>query len=168
MECPGCTAEMRNMTVETRVHTPVEIDLCTGCQAIWFDKYHDLQVSPESATSLRKLMETSENRAPQVHAVHCPRCGSQLLPTHDMQRNTHFSYWRCPDDHGRFIGFVDFLREKDLIRELSPDEVQEMRKKVQNMKLSCVNCGAPIDLASTSACAYCGSPVSMVDMKEER
>lgn len=28
------------------------------------------------------------------------------------------------------------------------------------------NCGAPIDLAAASACTHCGSPLSMLDMKQ--
>jgi len=155
------------MTVETRVHTPVDIDLCEDCQAFWFDKYHDLQVSPDAVTSLKKRIEEQpQNRLKLSDSLRCPRCTSRLVLTHDMQRNTHFSYWRCGNDHGRFMGIVDFLREKDFIRELTPEQLQELHKKIQ--KVNCANCGAPIDLATTSMCAYCGSPVSMVDMKEGR
>jgi hypothetical protein len=32
--------------------------------------------------------------------------------------------------------------------------------------LNCSNCGAPIDLARETACGHCGSPVSMLDMKQ--
>jgi hypothetical protein len=81
-----------------------------------------------------------------------------------MQRDTRFNYWRCPQEHGRFIRFFDFLREKNFIRTLAPHEVNELRQSMQTV--SCSNCGAPIDLAGTSVCAHCGSPISILDMKQ--
>ena len=32
--------------------------------------------------------------------------------------------------------------------------------------VNCSNCGAPIDLATTSDCAHCGAPLSMLDMQQ--
>jgi len=32
--------------------------------------------------------------------------------------------------------------------------------------VNCSNCGAPIDLGKGSACPHCGSPVSMLDLKQ--
>ena len=88
----------------------------------------------------------------------------RLFPTHDRQRNTPFQYLRCPKDHGRLITFVEFLREKDFIRPLSAQQIDELRQSVQIV--NCSNCGAPIDLATSSACGHCGSPLSMLDMKQ--
>src|SRR5262245_8010574 len=84
--------------------------------------------------------------------------------TYDMTRSTRFSYSRCPNDHGRFIRFFEFLREKDFIRPLSAEQVEQLRQSVQTV--NCSNCGAPIDLTTSSACAHCGSPLSMLDMKQ--
>jgi hypothetical protein len=81
-----------------------------------------------------------------------------------MQRNTRFSYWRCPSDHGRFIRFFEFLREKNFIRPLTPQQIAELKASIP--VLNCSNCGAPIDLSKASACAHCGSPISMLDMKQ--
>src|SRR5262249_30433082 len=95
--------------------------------------------------------------------LRCPRCASRLILTHDMQRSTRFTYWRC-DDHGRLMPFFDFLREKDFIKPLSPQQLQELRQSVQTV--NCSNCGARIDLAGGSTGTNCGSPVSMLDMKQ--
>ena len=92
----------------------------------------------------------------------CPRCAMRLVPATDMQRNTRFRYGRCPRGHGRFITFFDFLREKHFVRTLSAQQVAELRAQVQTV--NCSNCGAPIDLATTSSCGHCGSPLSMLDM----
>ena len=80
-----------------------------------------------------------------------------------MQRTTRFQYLRCPAGHGRLIGFLDFLREKDFIRPLSPAQIDTLRRNLQTV--SCSSCGAPIDLARSSACEHCGAPLSMIDFE---
>jgi hypothetical protein len=34
--------------------------------------------------------------------------------------------------------------------------------------VNCSNCGASIDLQTNSACPYCHSPISMLDMKQQQ
>jgi len=152
------------MTLEAHLTAPVTIDECTLCQGFWFDKYEDLQLAAASTLKLIKLIgeHSSEGKAAISDALRCPRCTGRLMLTHDLQRNTRFSYWRC-EQHGRFIGFFDFLREKNFIRTLSPQEVAQLRENVQTV--NCSNCGAAIDLTTSSSCAHCGSPVSILDMK---
>ena len=62
------------------------------------------------------------------------------------------------------ITFFNFLREKNFIRPLSPQQLEELRENIQ--MVNCSNCGAPIDLGTASSCTHCGSPVSMLDMKQ--
>ena len=166
MQCPNCSSEMNAMTMEAHLSAPVEIDLCTPCQSFWFDKYEDLKLSSGSTLQLMKLIgeNSSPKGAPYSNVLPCPRCRSHLAFTHDLQGNTRFSYWRCPNDHGRFIGFLDFLREKSFIRALSAQEINELREKVQTV--NCGNCGAAINLATDSVCAHCGSPISILDVKQ--
>ncbi len=165
MDCPNCNAEMESMTVEGHLTGSLAIDVCAACQAFWFDKYEDLKLAPASTLRLIKFIGEHTKGKPSVSpALHCPRCGSRLKSTHDMQRNTRFSYWRCDNEHGRFIGFLDFLREKDFIKPLSPQQLEELKKSVQFV--NCSNCGAPIDLNAGSTCSHCGSPITMLDMKQ--
>jgi Zn-finger nucleic acid-binding protein len=166
MKCSNCSAEMAAMTMEAHLSAPVAIDLCTPCQSFWFDKYEDMKLSPGSTLKLMKLIgeNPSQKRAPYANVLPCPRCNSQLIYTHDLQGNTRFSYWRCPNEHGRFIGFLDFLREKAFIRALSAKEINELREKVQTV--NCGNCGAAINLATDTVCAHCGSPISILDLKQ--
>jgi hypothetical protein len=73
-------------------------------------------------------------------------------------------YWRCPAEHGRFISFMDFLREKDFIHPLSPQQITDLRKTVQTV--NCSSCGAPVNIQKDAVCEYCHSPLSMLDMKQ--
>lgn len=166
MNCPNCSAGMTEMAMETRVGTPLSIDVCAECQAIWFDKYEDLQMSPASTLKLMKFIgeHSSQGIRPTSNAMKCPRCSALLLFTHDMAHDNRFTYMRCPNDHGRYIGFLDFLREKNFVRPLTPQQLEELKQNVQTV--NCSNCGAAIDLTKSSKCEHCGSPISMVDMKQ--
>lgn len=157
---------MTAMKMEAHLSAPVEIDLCTGCQSFWFDKYEDLKLSSGSTLKLMKLIgeNSSPQKRPYANVLPCPRCSSHLVFTHDLQGNTRFSYWRCANEHGRFIGFLDFLREKSFIRALSAKEINELKEKIQTV--NCANCGAAINLATETVCTHCGSPISMLDVKQ--
>lgn len=145
--------------------TSVEIDLCGACRALWFDQFESLRLAPGSTLELFSVM-AQHGTASAVTAKRpvCPRCARPLLETHDRQRQTTFDYWRCEAEHGRFITFVNFLREKDFIRPLTPQQIAELKASAQT--INCGNCGAPVDLTRESVCAHCGSPLSILDMKQ--
>lgn len=157
---------MTAMTLEGHSGTSVAIDVCGGCQAFWFDPRESLQLAPAAILRLFGLIgEHAASRGAALPAVlRCPRCAARLLPTHDRQRNTPFRYWRCARGHGRFITFVEFLREKDFIRPLTAAQIGELRQHLQVVQ--CSNCGAPIDLAGGASCTHCGSVVAMLDMQQ--
>lgn len=157
---------MTSMTLDAHLSVPVEIDLCTACQAFWFDKYESLKLSAASILQLMKLIGDHSAAAPAIitKALQCPRCSESMRLTNDMQRTTRFSYWKCDKEHGKFIRFLDFLKEKNFIRPMPTVEIEELKKNVRT--LNCSNCGAPIDLATSSACTHCGSAISMLDMNQ--
>jgi hypothetical protein len=163
--CPGCGSVMKRLAVEGHAGMKVEIDLCMSCRAFWFDTFEDLRLTPAATLKLFALIadQPAAGSPALAKVLFCPKCGIRLALTHDRQRNTPFQYWRCDREHGKFTPFVDFLREKDFICPLSPQQIAELRQNVQ--MVHCSNCGAPIDLAKASACPHCGSPLSMLDMK---
>jgi DNA-directed RNA polymerase subunit RPC12/RpoP len=156
---------MTTMPLEGHLGTLVPIDVCTACQAFWFDKFESLQLVAGSTLTLMRLIgeHSSSARPSNLKAPRCPRCSTRLLATQDLQGNTRFKYSRC-NAHGRFIGFFDFLKEKNFIRSLSPRQIEDLRRTIQIV--NCSNCGAPIDLTTNSACAHCASPISMLDMDQ--
>ncbi len=168
MNCPGCGRPMTALTFDGHLGRSVGVDFCSACQLFWFDRGESLQLAPRSTLQLFRIIgeQTADRRAVISNGPSCPRCGSRLVATHDRQRNTPFQYWRCPRQHGRLITFFDFLREKDFIRPLTPEQIEELRRNLQSV--NCSNCGATIDLASASACGHCGSPLSMLDARQAR
>jgi Transcription factor zinc-finger len=165
MNCPNCGVEMKSMIVEAHLAPSETIDLCQTCQGLWFDKYEDLKLAPASTLNLVKMIGENSSPPPTMKGtLQCPRCPSSLLMTHDMQRSTKFNYWRCPNDHGRFIGFLDFLREKNFLRPLSSAEINDLSKKIPTV--NCSHCGAAIDLGKETICSHCGSPLSILDMNQ--
>jgi len=152
--------------LDGRLGRSIEVDLCEPCQSLWFDGRENLQLTPGATLTLFRAIG-EHVRKPELHdgeLVKCPHCKGRLRRTQDMQRNTRFTYFRCPNDHGRLTTFFDFLKEKDFVRPLTPQQIAELRKNVQ--VINCSNCGGPVDLARGSACAHCGSPLSMLDMDQ--
>ena len=166
MNCPGCAAPMSVVALLDRSGADLELDVCQNCQAFWFDRFENTRLSAGSTLKLFNLMAEQQRSAaaPLRQPLTCPRCKCVLALTHDIQsRATRFEYWRCPK-HGHFITFLQFLKEKDFVRPLTPKQIAELRQNVQI--LNCSNCAAPIDLVKQSTCLHCGSPLSMIDMKQ--
>jgi len=47
---------------------------------------------------------------------------------------------------------------------MAPADIEELKKNVRTV--NCSNCGAPIDLQTSSACTHCGSAISILDMNQ--
>jgi hypothetical protein len=141
----------------------VELDICFACHAIWFDQYESVALTPGAVLELFRLIHKrhDEPLRPLADALRCPGCRAGLALTHDFQRSTRISYYRCPVAHGRLTTFFQFLREKQFVRELTGAEITQLRATVKQVR--CSSCGAPVDLARNAACGYCRAPVSILD-----
>jgi len=166
MVCPGCSESMEREKLEDHGHRPVVIDVCFGCQVFWFDERESIRLSAGSTLTLFRTIGERQPARRRTGGVTpaCPRCGVDLVLTHDRQRDTRFEYLRCPNDHGRLTTFFNFLREKNFIKPLSAKQIEELRQHLQSV--NCSNCGAPVDLAKGEACRHCGSPLSMLDVEQ--
>ncbi len=139
------------------------VDVCLGCQALWFDSFESVQLTPGATLALFDAI--GKSAAPAHRALParlpCPRCTDPLALTHDLQRTTRFSYYRCKYGHGRFTPFFQFLREKEFIRPLAPEELARLKAAVRVIR--CSSCGAPVDLERETACPYCRAPIAILD-----
>lgn len=153
------------MTLEAVLAATVDVDVCGGCRAFWFDPFETLHLTPAATLQLFALIAGAEQEgqaAPLPAPLRCPKCRAQLKLAHDRQRNTPFQYWRCDHGHGRFTRFHDFLKEKSFIQPLTPQQLADLRRRVRTV--NCSNCGAAVDLGKDSTCTYCRSPLTMLDL----
>ena len=139
------------------------VDVCIACQAIWFDAFESVQLTPGATLALFDTIRKSPPPPGRAlpSRLPCPRCTAPLAMTHDLQRTTRFTYYRCDFGHGRFTPFVQFLREKDFIRPLSPAELARLKETIRVVQ--CSSCGAPVDLEKDAACPYCRAPIAILD-----
>jgi ferredoxin len=161
--CPSCAATMDRRTFERRPFGSLDLDLCFACHAIWFDQYESAQLTPGAVLELFREIHAhgDDPQRPLGDVARCPACHEKLRLTQDFQRSTRISYYRCESGHGRLTTFFQFLREKNFVRTLTPPEVAQLRLRVDQVR--CSSCGAPIDLAHDSQCAYCRAPISILD-----
>lgn len=156
---------MEECRLDGRTGDPVVIDVCHSCQAFWFDAHESPRLSPGSTLTLFSVIGARAARPSafgEGDLAKCPRCNGRLRLAHDRQRNTSFTYLRCPNGHGRLTTFFDFLREKDFVKPLTGQQLAELSQRLRTVH--CSNCGAPVSLAAGAACAHCGSPLSTLDL----
>lgn len=163
MKCPGCGSDLQRLQVGAVLASSVEIDACAPCHGFWFDAFETLKLSARSTLELFQFIANAGQARPLPASknMKCPRCSGQLKLSRDRQRNTPFQYWSCAAGHGRFMPFNDFLKEKQFVQALSPQQIAELKQKVRTV--NCSNCGAPVDLLHQSACVHCRSPLLMLD-----
>lgn len=154
---------MREATFDGHLGRRVALDLCAGCNGIWFDGMESHQLTPGATLALFKEMgaAVAEANRPLGARKACPRCQAVLHREVDKQRSTTFEAFRCPTGHGRYLTFSAFLRAKNFVRDLTPGEIAELRRHVQQVK--CTSCGAAIDVREHSACTFCHAPIAILD-----
>jgi hypothetical protein len=139
------------------------LDLCFPCRTIWFDRSESVQLAPLAVIELFRDIHArqGEPRRALPERFGCPRCHVPLALTHDLAKTGPFSYWRCRGEHGRMTPFVQFLREKQFVRSLTPAEFGRVRAELKFVR--CSSCGAPIDLQRDTACSFCKAPLAILD-----
>jgi Zn-finger nucleic acid-binding protein len=166
MTCPGCQQPMEAVPLEGTYRGPMTVDLCTACRGFWFDAGEQFRLTPATTLVLVRRVEASRDQPRQRMGSRfkCPRCRLPLGVTYDLVRDDKYHYYRCPDRHGIFMPFFEFLRSQSLVRGLTPQEVDALKQKVVSIR--CSSCGAPIDLQTQTKCASCGSALSIVDVDQ--
>ena len=147
------------------------VDICGGCQAIWFDTYESLQLTPGATIELfrsihRTQTESSAPRRALPARLACPRCDTSLALTQDIvaaaqEPAARITYYRCRYGHGRLTPFVQFLREKHFVRALDSRELERLKSSIRTIR--CASCGAPVDIERSTVCTYCRAPILALD-----
>ena len=163
LTCPGCAGAMRSLALPRDPLSPLTLDACDQCQALWLDAGESQELTPGAVIDLLRAITASrpDTRAAFPPLLPCPRCTTPLTLTRDIQQTTRFTYYRCRYGHGRFTPYSQFLREKSFIRPLAPAEIARLRTTVTTVR--CVSCGAPVPIERSAVCPYCAAPVMLLD-----
>lgn len=154
---------MQRQSMASKSGTPIGIDVCFGCQAIWFDKGESWQLAPDGVVELFQLVQKAGRATtPQfAERIGCPHCRSTMQKSRDLVKTSEFTFLNCTNDHGRLITFHQFLVEKQFVRELSAAERTTLSAQVSQIR--CSGCGAGVNLKTESACGYCRAPIAVFD-----
>ncbi|MCK6412032.1 MAG: zf-TFIIB domain-containing protein [Azonexus sp.] len=164
LACPACRQTMAKLRCPRTQGGEVVLDLCYSCQGLWFDQHESQQIAPGGVIELFREIHARRDtpRLPLPAALHCPRCGDGLRHGTDLVKpGGRFNYHRCPQQHGRFVAFSQFLIEKGFIRQLNPAEIARLAVEVRQIR--CNGCGAPVDLQRDPACPHCRAPIALLD-----
>ena len=139
------------------------LDYCAPCRGIWFDPQESTRLEPDSVLELfRIIRETADTNPVSPKGIWlCPRCDAGLAKTHDVSRGGPFAYERCPNGHGRFTPYAQFLTEKGFVRHLAKAEIEQIGAVAA--QISCHACGGPIDLRHDTACPHCRASIAVLD-----
>lgn len=161
--CPSCRADMELHAFASTRGGTVELDVCFGCQGIWFEPQENLMLTPAALVGLFKLLHDKRHteRAPLARTLSCPHCPTALTQGFDVVRSGRYVTYRCAQRHGRFSTFAAFMIEKGFVRQLTRPEVQEIAQRAP--VIHCNSCGAPADLRTDHACAHCRSAFTLLD-----
>jgi hypothetical protein len=161
--CGNCRQPMQRLALPGHYESRVDLDLCPGCDLVWFDLTETAQLT---GPALLELIDTMALSHARPHALlrpdpRCPRCDGRLATAHNQSRWGRSTQLQCERRHGAYQSFAQFLGEKGLLRPMS--RVDRARLLRDKGRIDCVNCGAGIDTEDTQ-CRSCLSVPSLLDV----
>ncbi|PTT90046.1 hypothetical protein DBR42_06770, partial [Pelomonas sp. HMWF004] len=119
--CPSCRASMQLQRLPGVYGGEVELDLCFGCQGLWFDHMENLKLAPAAIALLFKTLHEHRDarQQPLADRMSCPECRGALAQGFDVVRSGRYITHRCESRHGRFSSFASFMIEKGFVRQLT-------------------------------------------------
>jgi Zn-finger nucleic acid-binding protein/uncharacterized protein YbaR (Trm112 family) len=167
LACGNCGDPMEVLRLAGHYGRPVEIDLCTGCHLVWFDRVESARLTGPAMLELigRMAQAQSQNDALAHRTLRpqaaCPRCRGTLRTVHNRSRWGKSLQLECAAQHGAYQTFAEFLQEKGLLRPMSSADRAALLRR--DGHLYCVNCGASVGVADAH-CGHCQSVPSLFDV----
>jgi Transcription factor zinc-finger len=162
-QCAGCAQPMQALALEGHYTTAVEIDLCPHCHLVWFDAFESVRLSGLGWVQLLRHMMAAPRGGAQLPArMACARCKTDLKPVRNLTRFGRFAALECAKGHGQYQSFSLLLAERGLVRPVLPSDRRALAEEKRDM--NCLNCGAQVQGKDAQVCAYCDSPLAMVDL----
>src|SRR6478736_2876599 len=154
---------MQRLTLAGHYGHGVDLDLCRGCDLVWFDGSETAQLSGPGLLELIGAMANSHELPHEMLRpdARCPRCDGQLGIVHNQSRWGRSSQLQCRRRHGAYQSFAQFLEEKGLLRPMS--RVDRAKLLRDRGRIDCINCGGEIAQADEK-CRWCRSIPSLLDV----
>ena len=122
MLCPKCKSEMKKVKYQS-----IEIDICTGCNGIWFDMLEHEELKAIKGSEIIDLGDPKIGKEyNKIYKINCPRCNTPMIPMVDKTQ-PHIWYESCGSCFGIFFDageFTDFKQENiiDYFRDIFAKE----------------------------------------------
>ena len=141
----------------------VDIDLCGPCHLVWFDPIESARLSGPGLLSLVGAMAEAHSWAHRnVRAdLGCARCAKPVHAVHNQTRWGRSLHLECPQRHGAWQTFGQFLAERGLLRPMS--SADRARALARDGALHCINCGGAIGQQDVQ-CPWCTAAPALVDV----
>jgi len=161
--CGNCRQPMQRLTLAGHYGHRVDLDLCRGCDLVWFDGSETAQLSGPALLELIGHMAAARALPHEMLRAdpRCPRCDGQLRIVHNQSRWGRSSQLQCARRHGAYQSFAQFLEEKGLVRPMST--IDRARLLRDRGRIECVNCGGEI-VKGDERCRWCRSIPSLLDI----
>jgi hypothetical protein len=163
LACGNCGQPLRTLRLPGHYGRTVELDLCAGCHLVWFDLVEAAGLPGPALLALVGEMAAAQTLAhtPLQPTLACPRCRGGVRTVHNPSRWGRSLQLECPQRHGAWQSFAQFLQQRGLVRPMT--SADRHRALQRDGALHCVNCGGAIG-ATEPACPWCTSVPSVVDV----
>jgi Zn-finger nucleic acid-binding protein len=161
--CRNCGTALQVLNLAGHYGRSVEIDLCPGCHLVWFDVVESARLASPGLLDLIGAMAKAQRlpHQPLRPDLRCLHCSATVRRVHNRTRWGRSQQLECPQRHGAWQTFGEFLNEKGLLRPMS--SADRHRALARDGVIHCINCGGDIG-ATDSECSWCGSVPAVVDV----
>jgi uncharacterized protein len=127
MHCPKCTAEMELVGIGD-----IEIDRCTRCRGIWFDRQEHRELKEARGVHKADIGHRAiGEHYNDVRDILCPRCHIAMDKAEQRRGRARISYEICPGCHGSFFDAGEVRTLADLtLPEFAREMVARIMKKI--------------------------------------
>jgi hypothetical protein len=161
--CTNCQQPLQALQLEGHYGNLVNIDICGNCHLVWFDEFESVRLSGLGWLQLlRAMLACPRSTASLPAQMQCVRCRTPLKAVRNLTRFGRTAALECSHGHGQFQGFSLLLAERGLVRPVNHLDRKALAQ--ERRLLSCLNCGADASAQTDSVCAYCDSPLVMIDL----
>lgn len=102
MNCPRCNKSTASEIIRD-VKVSLEVDKCTSCGGIWFDKGELAKIDKLVEPTLYEI-RTIPNKKEQLKALYCPSCGNHpLMEKAEHSRDNKVLMDYCPQCKGIWL-----------------------------------------------------------------